>query len=66
MLQPVNPSQHLDIDADRLGGYRSSYRWICYNLETLGRPVNAGLPGDDREDLVQAIYQETDQWLSGG
>lgn len=64
-IQTIEPSQHLEIDTKRLQSYRPSYRWLCYNLEALGRPINANLPGDDRKDLVEALYREVDEWLKG-
>ena len=65
MIHPVDPSQRLEIDRERLQTYRPSYRWLCYNLEMLGRPTNADLPGDDRQDLVEGLYREADEWLNG-
>lgn len=64
-LRPVNPSRRLEIDEQRLSRGRPSYQFLCYNLETLGRPVNLELPGVDRPDLIQALYAEADAWLDG-
>ncbi|HYY89658.1 MAG TPA: hypothetical protein VFA49_12745 [Chloroflexota bacterium] len=44
--------------------FRPSYRFICYNLHLLGRSINSDLRGDDRPELVAALYAEADAWLS--
>jgi hypothetical protein len=62
-LAPVNPSDHLEIDRAELQEYRPSYRFLCYTLHSIGRTVDATLPGDDRPDLISALYTEAEDWL---
>jgi hypothetical protein len=63
-LAPVNPADRLEIDRAELIAYRPSYRFISYTLRRIGRPINLHLAGDDRPELVAAVYAEADAWLS--
>ncbi|HKF38500.1 MAG TPA: nuclear transport factor 2 family protein [Ktedonobacteraceae bacterium] len=63
MLAPVNPSDQLLINREELQRYRPSYRFLCYNLHSIGREVDPSLPGDDRPELVAALYAEAEDWL---
>jgi hypothetical protein len=63
MLTPVNPSDHLMINREEIQRYRPSYRFLCYTLHSIGRSVDPTLPGDDRPDLVAALYAEAEDWL---
>ncbi len=63
MLAPVNPSDHLMINREELQQYRPSYRFLCYILHSIGRVINPLLAGDDRPDLVNALYAEAEDWL---
>ena len=63
MLVPVNPSDRLEINREELRQYRSSYRFLCYTNQHMGRSVNPNLPGDDRPDTVAALYSEAEDWL---
>lgn len=65
MVRPVNPTDVLPIDATVLQTFRPSYRFISYNLHSLGRNINAHLPGDDQPELVNQLYAEADAWLAG-
>jgi hypothetical protein len=62
-LAPVNPSDQLTIDREELQRYRPSYRFLCYTLQSIGREIDPTLPGDDRPDLVAALYAEAEDWL---
>ena len=63
MLAPVNPSDQLKINREELQRYCPSYRFLCYNLQSIGREIDPTLPGDDRPDLVAALYAEAEDWL---
>ena len=63
MIAPVNPSDQLTIDREELQSYRPSYRFLCYTLQSIGRKIDPTLPGDDRPDLVAALYTEAEDWL---
>ena len=65
-LAPVNPSDHLTIDSETLRTYRPSYRFLCYTLRSIGRSVDPTLAGDDRPELVAALYAEAEDWLKKG
>jgi hypothetical protein len=66
VIAPVNPAQRLALDAKKLEGLRPSYRFLSYTLALGGYQVNSELPGDDRPDLVQRLYQAADRWLKTG
>jgi len=63
MMAPVNPSDQLLINREELRQYRPSYRFLCYNLKRLERKIDPNLPGDDRPELVAALYAEAEDWL---
>jgi hypothetical protein len=65
-LAAVNPSDRLEISRDELQGYRPSYQFLCYTLHRVGREPNQSVAGDDRPDLVAALYAEGDDWLRQG
>lgn len=62
-LVPVNPSDQVLIGPEELRQYRPSYRFLCSPLRHLGRAIDADLPGDDRPELVAALYAEAENWL---
>ena len=61
---PVYPNNQLIIPKDQLGDFRSSYACMSYMNYKNGRPINNDLPGIDRPDLVEKLYQDLDKWLS--
>jgi len=65
-LIPVNPSDYLIIDNEILQIYRPSYRFLCYILQSIGRATDQTLAGDDRPDLVAALYADAEAWLMTG
>ena len=60
----VNPSDSLTIDSKLLQTYRPSYRFLCFALQGLGRSVDQTLAGEDRPDLVAALYADAEAWLT--
>ena len=62
-IAPVNPSDPLTIDSELLRTYRPSYRFLCYVLQSVGRSADQTLAGDDRPDLVAALYADAEAWL---
>ncbi len=62
-VKAVDPSKTIPIDSNLLATFRPSYRFICYNLHTVGRKINNDLPGDDRKDLTAKLYSEAREWL---
>jgi hypothetical protein len=47
-----------------LATFCPSYRFICYTVSLLGRPIDPELPGDDRPDLVRDLYAKAHQVVS--
>ena len=64
-MRPVDPGVILQLDPARLASYRPSYRFVSYNLESLGVAPQPDLPGDDRLDLLQPLYAAAENWLRG-
>jgi len=62
-LVPEFPNNRLDIPADAFDGFRKSYACISYNAQFAKMEVNEELPGTDRPDLVNQLYQNADSWL---
>ena len=62
-LVPVNPSDQLMINREELQSYRPSYRFLCCTLNSIGRKIDPMLPGDDRPELIAALYTEAEDWL---
>jgi hypothetical protein len=60
---PAAPGLSPDVDAELLDRARPSYRWLAYTNERRGIPVPVDLPGDDRDDLVDAFWSETRSWM---
>jgi SnoaL-like domain len=63
---PTNPGATVVPDEALLAKGRASYRWLTYTNERRGIPVPNDLPGDDRDDLVEAFWNDTERWLAGG
>ena len=57
------PGESINLDAERLKQYRSSYRCLSYVLEEKGFPVRKDLPGDDEPGMVTDIYGNAFRWL---
>ncbi len=66
VIAPVNPSDRLAIDPNQLAGLRASYRFLSYTLALGGYQVDPDLPGDDRPEPLQQLYQAADRWLKTG
>ena len=62
LLLPVTPDYDFDTETD-FSKYRKSYQCISYLFDHGGMPNNNELPGDDRPELVEALYTEADAWL---
>ena len=64
LLFPVTPGCDFDPEAD-FSQYRKSYKCISYIFDHSGMPNNNELPGDDRPEITEALYEEADEWLNG-
>lgn len=65
-VDPVDPSARFEPDAELLAAGRVSYRWLSYTNRRRNIRVPDLLPGDDREDLVEAFWTEARAWLVRG
>jgi hypothetical protein len=61
-LVPVVPGQSIVIAPEDLKPFRPSYRLLSYVLNRNGYRVNSDLPGDDRQDTVDALENELFSW----
>jgi len=64
-MRPVDPGAVLHLDPGRIVGYRPSYRFVSYNLESLGIAYQPYLPGDDRPELLRPLYAAAENRLRG-
>lgn len=67
-LTPMNPGETVDLDSDRLAGYRPSYSALSYWVEeTRGADaVRDDLPGVDRPETIDELYDANNAWLAQG
>jgi len=61
-LTPAIPGQQIVLDPDEITGFRSSYRMLSYYLKSQKYPIDRELAGEDRADLVEALYRELFDW----
>ena len=61
-LTPAIPGQQIVFDPDEMMGFRSSYRLLSYYLKSQKYPIDSELAGEDRADLVEALYRELFSW----
>lgn len=66
IMAPLDPSDRLALDADRLGAYRASYRFLSYLLAESGEAPSPVLAGADRPETVAALLKAEDAWLGRG
>lgn len=69
MFVPVNPSDQLQVDGDKLASFRTSYRSLSYIQYASGLAHYSprdDLPGVDRPDLVDALIATEQEWLRNG
>ncbi len=63
-LDPVDPSDTLELDAELLGRFPEGYRHLAYLQTKAGFEVRLGLPGL-RGPEVETLYSEGRAWLEG-
>ena len=63
-MDPVDPSQTLTLDPERLGRFPEGYRHLAYLQSKVGFNVKGNLPGL-KGDAVQKLYAEGHAWLAG-
>src|SRR5256885_10638651 len=64
ILDPVDPSATLKLDAELLASFPEGYRHLAYLQSKIGFPVRKGLPGL-KGASVEKIYAEGKAWLAG-
>jgi hypothetical protein len=62
-ITPVYPGDRLHITAEQTAAYRPSYRFLAYGAHG---HLPDDIPGDDRPDLVNALYAANEAWLNRG
>ena len=63
-LDPVDSSQHLDLDRAKLASLPAGYRHLAYVQLNMGMNVKLDLP-QTRGAAVEALYREGKKWLDG-
>ena len=63
-LTPVNLADRQPVDWSSIAKSRPSYRFLAFLLGA-SYPIAQDLPGADREETIDALYEEADVWLSG-
>lgn len=62
-LIPATPGVKVPDLADKVKDYRESYRNLSYVLSLQGLSSGQDLPGDDKPETVEKLYNETNQWM---
>lgn len=62
-LIPCYPSNGITIPMEEISKFRPSYANLAYILNMQGYEVDAELPGIDRPETVNKLYQEAEEWL---
>jgi SnoaL-like domain len=61
-LTPAISGQRIVIDSSEVIDFRSSYRMLSYYLKSQKFTIDSELAGEDRPDLVDALYRELFGW----
>jgi hypothetical protein len=62
LLEPATPGQHVAVDPAQLSSLRFPYRLLAWTLAQSGYETRQDLPGDDRPDQVQELYDKAFAW----
>ena len=62
-LAPVVFGTDLHINPEDLKGLRRSYLWMSYVRKQAGGTVSTDLPGIDRPEELQKIYDQDEAWI---
>jgi len=63
-LLPVCPIDGIIIPQEEILKYRSSYANLSYALSQNGYDIDVNLPGIDKPETVEKLYQESEDWLN--
>jgi hypothetical protein len=61
-ISPVVPGQSIVIAPEELAGFRASYRMLSWVLSSQAYVVNHELPGEDRPESGEALFNELFDW----
>jgi hypothetical protein len=63
-LVPVSPADGIVIPNEEIAKFRTSYANMSYCLSKNGHPVDVNLPGIDKPEMVEKLYQKSENWLN--
>lgn len=63
-LVPVSPTDGIVIPKEEIAKFRPSYANMSYALSKSGYAVDVNLPGIDKPEAVEKLYQESENWLN--
>jgi hypothetical protein len=63
-LFPVSPNTEISIHSEEIAKFRPSYAHLAYMLNKGGYSINSNLPGIDKPELVNELYEAADKWLN--
>lgn len=63
-LIPVIPSGDYRLPKEEIACFRESYGCLSYVLSCSGYTIDHQLPGIDRQELVAAFFEKTQNWLN--
>lgn len=62
-IVPVFPDSEIKIDTEKINKYRESYKCLCYVLSRTGEESDQNLPGEDRPETIEKLYNEASKWI---
>jgi hypothetical protein len=65
-ILPVNPSERLNVDDEKLRHARPSYRLLAYTAASRGHQIDPELLGDDHPEALRTFYRDAERWLETG
>ena len=60
---PVVPGSEITINTAELDTYRASYKGLCYVLSRTGQTSDQDLPGEDKPETIEKLYNDASVWL---
>ncbi len=64
-MDPVDPSEHVQLDPEVLSRFPFGYQHLAYLQDGIGYPIKTDMPGIDGPEVEQ-LYADGAAWLSDG
>ncbi|MCC0670048.1 hypothetical protein [Clostridioides sp. ZZV14-6153] len=64
ILLPVYQNSDVKVSKSEIKNYRPTYANLSYMLSKDGYKINQELPGIDRKEMVDKLYEDAERWLT--